>query len=325
MASTQAPVRRRDTAAGVDAVVRCRPVRLFYRDEYVVDVLEAGMRHTFDVLRPRRIRDALVGCGVARPNDFIAPAVLTDEDLALAHTADYIDQIRQPETLARLLFLDPTHPWDARLLVPFLFAAGGTLEAALSAARGGIGLNLGGGYHHAQADKAEGFCAVADVAIAIRRLQRDRLAERVLIVDLDYHHGNGNAEIFSTDESVFTFSVHANNWCWLTKRHNLDIELPPHTGDETYLETIRRHLPTILDDFGPDFVFYVAGSDPFIEDRLGDFDISEAGMLERDRIVASEVLSRDLPLIVVTAGGYGATSWKIHFNFYRWLLGGMGA
>lgn len=290
-----------------------------------MDVLEAGMRRTFDVLRPRRIRDALVECGAARPDDFIAPAVLTDEELSLAHTPKYIAQIRRPETLARLLFLDPTHPWDTGLLVPFLFAAGGTLEAALSAAGGGIGLNLGGGYHHAQADKAEGFCAVADVAIAVRRLQRDRLAERVLIVDLDYHHGNGNASIFSTDESVFTFSVHANNWCWLTKRNNLDIELPAHTGDETYLDTIRRHLPRILNDFEPDVVFYVAGSDPFIEDRLGDFDISETGMLERDRIVTSEVRGRQLPLIVVTAGGYGATSWKIHFNYYRWLLGEVGA
>jgi acetoin utilization deacetylase AcuC-like enzyme len=300
--------------------------RLFYRDEYVCDVLEAGMRHTFDVLRPRRVRDALVECGAATTADFVAPAALTDDDLALVHTAEYLEQIRQPETLARLLFLDPEHPWDDRLLLPFLYAAGGTLEAALSAADGGVGLNLGGGYHHAQADKAEGFCAIADVAIAVRRLQRERHAGRVLIVDLDYHHGNGNAAIFSNDESVFTFSIHANNWCWLTKRHNLDVELPPHTGDDVYLRTVRTHLPAILDTFRPDFVFYVAGSDPFVEDRLGDFDISEAGMLARDRLVTREVRGRGLPLVVVTAGGYGPASWRIHFNYYRALLAGeMGA
>jgi acetoin utilization deacetylase AcuC-like enzyme len=311
MASTPASAERRPSI-GVG-----RPIRLFYRDEYVVNVLEAGMRHTFDVRRPRRIRDALVACGAARPEDFVAPAALTDDDLALAHTPEYIAQLRQPDTLARLLFLDPAHPWDAGLLTPFLYAAGGTLEAALS---GAIGLNLGGGYHHAQADKAEGFCAIADVAIAVRRLQRDRLVDRVLIVDLDYHHGNGNASIFSDDESVFTFSVHANNWCWLEKRNNLDVELPPHTGDAAYLDMIGRHLPRILDDFQPDAVFYVAGSDPFVEDRLGDFDVSEAGMLARDRLVTGEVLGRRLPLTVVTAGGYGPTSWKIHFNYFRWLL-----
>jgi acetoin utilization deacetylase AcuC-like enzyme len=295
--------------------------RLFYRDEYLVDVLEAGMRHTFDIQRPRRIRDALIARGVARPRDFTAPAELRDDDLLLVHTPDYLESIRCPATLARLLFLDPEHPWDDRLLLPFLYASGGTLEAALAAsADGGVGLNLGGGYHHAGPDKAEGFCAIADVAIAVRHLQRERRVERVLIVDLDYHHGNGNAEIFSEDESVFTFSMHANNWCWLSKRNNLDVELPSHTADAAYLGALRDRLPALLDTFRPDFVFYVAGSDPFIEDFLGDFDISEAGMLHRDQFVTREVRARGLPLVVVTAGGYGPTSWKIHANFYGWLL-----
>jgi acetoin utilization deacetylase AcuC-like enzyme len=281
------------------------------------------MRHTFDVVRPQRIRDALVACGAAREDEFVAPPALADNDLLLVHTPAYLDLVRQPDTLARLLFLDPEHPWDDRLLMPFLYASGGTLAAALAVAQdGGIGLNLGGGYHHAQRDKAEGFCPIADVAIAIRRLQREGRAARVLIVDLDYHHGNGNAEIFATDESVFTFSMHANNWCWVAKRNNLDVELPAHTDDALYLDTLRNRLPPILAEFRPTFVFYVAGSDPFIEDRLGDFDISEAGMLERDCFVTREVRRVGLPLVVVTAGGYGPSTWRIHFNYYRWLLVG---
>lgn len=295
--------------------------RLFYRPEYVYDVVERGMRQTFDVLRPRRIHDALIDCGAARSEDFVAPVALGEADLRLVHTPEYLEELRSPATLARLLFLDPEHPWDERLVLPFLYASGGTVAAALDAAAdGGIGLNLAGGYHHAQADKAEGFCAVADVAIAIRRLQRDRDVDRVLIVDLDYHHGNGNAAIFADDESVFTFSVHANNWSWLTKRHNLDIELPAHTGDAAYLAALTRHLPPILRSFDPDFVFYVAGSDPFIEDRLADFDLSEAGMLARDRFVTEAIRERALPMVVVTAGGYGPSAWRIHFNYYRWLL-----
>lgn len=295
--------------------------RLYYRAEYVADILEAGMRNTFDILRPRRIRDSLIDCGVAAGGDFIAPSALDDADLLLVHPRDYIETIREPSTLARLLFLDPEHPWDDRLLLPFLYAAGGTVEAALGAAAGGgIGLNLGGGYHHAQADKAEGFCAIADVAIAIRRLRLARHAERVLIVDLDYHHGNGNAEIFSQDESVFTFSMHGNNWCWLTKRNNLDIELPPGTGDDAYLQTLRQRLPPIVEEFEPDFAFYVAGGDPFVEDRLGDFTISEAGMLERDLFVTDLLRARGLPMVAVTAGGYGPTSWRVHFNYYGRLL-----
>jgi len=315
-------VKRRLSNRGREGAREVRP-RLYYRPEYIADLLEHGMRQTFDTLRPQRIRDALVACGAARAEHFITPAALTDEDLLLVHTPEYLERIRVPETLARLLFLDPAHPWDDRLLMPFLFASGGTLAATLDAAQhGGIGLNLAGGYHHAQADKAEGFCAIADVAIAIRRLQRDRRVERVLIVDLDYHHGNGNAEIFADDESVFTFSMHANNWCWLTKRNNLDIELPAHTGDRVYLDTLRDRLPSIIAQFGPDFVFYVAGSDPFVEDRLADFEVSEVGMLERDRFVTETVRSIRAPLVVVTAGGYGPSSWRVHFNYYRWLLSG---
>ena len=296
-------------------------IRLFYRAEYVYDVRDAGIRHTFDVQRPQRIHDALVAAGVASPSDFIAAPAISDDDLLLVHTPEYLAQIRRPDVLARLLFLDPAHPWDQRLLDPFLFAAGGTVSAAWTAVtQQVIAINLGGGFHHAQVDRAEGFCAIADVAIAIRRLQRERQVERVLIVDLDYHHGNGNAEIFSEDESVFTFSMHAGNWCWITKRHNRDIELPSHTTDEAYLGTLRGHLPDIVHDFQPNLAVYIAGSDPFADDALGDFDLTEAGMLERDRMVTRELWGRGIPMAVVTAGGYGEASWRIHFNFFRWLL-----
>jgi acetoin utilization deacetylase AcuC-like enzyme len=185
-------------------------------------------------------------------------------------------------------------------------------------------VNLGGGFHHAQADRADGFCALADVAIAIRALQRSGQITRALIVDLDYHHGNGNAEIFADDESVFTFSMHAGNWCWITKRNNRDIELPARTTDAQYLETLRRLLPAIVREFQPDVAVYVAGSDPFVGDTLGDFAISEAGMLTRDSIVTGEVWGHGIPMVVVTAGGYGESSWRIHFNYFRWLLAEVG-
>jgi len=298
-------------------------IRIVYRDEYVSPVVEAGFRHVFDTEKPRRIHGALIRDGLLHPSDFVSPAPLTEPDLLLVHTPAYVAEIRRPDRLASLLLLDPDHPWDDRLLEPFLYGAGGTVAAArLAASERGIAVNLGGGYHHAQADKAEGFCAIADVAIAIRALQRERHVERVLIVDLDCHHGNGNAEIFSSDESVFTFSMHGGNWCWLTKQHNRDVELPAHVGDDRYLQLLRQHLPDILGRFSPDFVIYVAGSDPFAGDALGDLDISEAGMLARDRFVTTEVLARSLPMAVVTAGGYGPDSWRIHYNYVRWLLTG---
>lgn len=298
------------------------PLRLFYRDEYVYDVIEAGRRQTFDVERARRIRDALVASGLAPASLFVAAPPASTADLRLVHTAGYLESLRNPEVLARLLFLDPAHPWDERLLLPFLYAAGGTIAAANWAVRtGGIGFNLGGGFHHAQADKAEGFCAIADVAIAIRRLQNERAIDRALIVDLDYHHGNGNAEIFSSDESVFTLSIHGNNWCWIDKRNNLDIELPAGTEDAKYLATLGDRLPRVLDVFEPDLVVYIAGADAFCEDKLGDFALSEAGMLERDRFVTEVVHRNGLPLVVVTGGGYGPSSWRIPFNHIALLIG----
>jgi acetoin utilization deacetylase AcuC-like enzyme len=295
--------------------------RLFYRHEYVYDALEAGVRHTFDILKPRRIHDALVAARLVAARDVVKPDRVSRGELLLVHTPEYVDEISRPAALARLLFLDPEHPWDARLLEPFLFATGGTIAAARWAvAQRGIGVNLGGGFHHAQADKAEGFCALADVAVAIRLLQRERRVRRVLIVDLDYHHGNGNAEIFAEDENVFTFSIHAGNWCWITKHNNRDVELPAHTQDAAYLEALRAHLPAIVREFQPDFAVYVAGSDPFVEDTLGDFDVSEAGMLERDQTVTRALWGHGIPMCVVTAGGYGDASWRIHFNYVRWLL-----
>lgn len=296
-------------------------LRFFYRPEYVYDVVEAGARHTFDVLKPRRIHHALLSTGLITDAGFIAAPSLSREQLLLVHTAAYLDEIHRPDVLAKLLLLDRDHPWDDRLIEPFLYASGGTVAAArMACAEHLIGVNLGGGFHHAQADKAEGFCAIADVAIAIRALQASGEVRRVLIVDLDYHHGNGNAQIFAEDESVFTFSMHAGNWCWISKRNNRDIELLPGTGDEAYLEALSEHLPPIIEELRPDFAVYVAGSDPHREDLLGDFDISEAGMLARDCMVTRQLWGRGIPMVVVTAGGYGPVSWRIHFNYFRWLL-----
>jgi acetoin utilization deacetylase AcuC-like enzyme len=295
--------------------------RLFYCDEYVYDVVEAGWRHAFDIRRPRKIYDGLIACGAAEPGSFLAPHAITDEELLLVHTPAYLEQIRDPATLARLLLLDATHPWDARLLVPFRLAAGGTMEAVNAAVfERVVGLNLGGGFHHAQADRAEGFCAIADVAVAVRAVRRRGYDGRVLIVDLDYHHGNGNCLIFAADESVFTFSMHNIPWCFIEKRNNLDIELPAHVDDATYLRMLRESLPAVLERFEPELAIYVAGSDPHIDDLFGDGDLSFRGLLDRDRFVTRALMERDIPFAVVTAGGYGPESWRVHFNYYRWLL-----
>lgn len=300
-------------------------VRFFYRDEYVYDALEAGARHTFDILRARRVRDALVAAGAIGADEFVAAPPLSRAQLALVHTPDYIEAIHDPEILARYLLLDPSHPWDDRLLQPFLHASGGTVAAArMAATEGAVAVNFGGGFHHAQADKAEGFCAIADVAIAIRQLQGEGATKRTAIVDLDYHHGNGNALIFAQDDGVLTYSLHSVPWCFLEKENNCDVMLPPHADDEAYLGALRETLPPALERFAPDLAVYLAGSDPFVEDTLGDACVSEEGLFERDRFVTEQLLGRGVPMAVVMAGGYGTSSWRIYRNYFAWLLGEVG-
>ena len=310
----------------MDGLAQAPRVRLFFRDEYVYDVQEAGMRHTHDVLRARRVRDALLADGLVQPKDFHAAPPLSDAQLLLVHTPDYVRALHDPALLARSLLLDPSHPWDERLLQPFAYAAGGTVAAAREAvAHGSIAVNLGGGFHHAQADKAEGFCAIADVAVAIRQLQGDGLLERALIVDLDYHHGNGNALLFANDERVFTYSLHSVPWCFVEKRNHEDVMLPPRADDAAYLGALHATLPSVFDRFHPELVLYLAGSDPFVLDTLGDARVSEQGMLERDRFVTELVRGRGLPLVVTMAGGYGPDSWRIYRNYFSWLLREHGA
>lgn len=176
--------------------------------------------------------------------------------------------------------------------------------------------NLGGGFHHAQRDKAEGFCPFNDIALAISQVRATGLARRVLVVDLDYHHGNGTALIFGEDEAVFTLSIHGQHWAQIEgKQNNLDIALPAGTEDGPYLACLKQTLPGVLRRFRPDAVIYVAGADPHVHDPLGDFRISEDGMLERDLYVWQQVRRAHLPLAVVLAGGYGPWAWTIPYNF----------
>jgi acetoin utilization deacetylase AcuC-like enzyme len=142
----------------------------------------------------------------------------------------------------------------------------------------------------------------------------------VLIVDLDYHHGNGNALIFAADPSVFTFSMHNVPWCFIDKRHNLDIELPARVDDERYLALLGAALPDVVRRFDPQLAVYLAGSDPHRDDLFGDACLTFDGLLERDRFVTRTLVDHGVPFAVVTAGGYGVESWRVHYNYYRWLL-----
>jgi acetoin utilization deacetylase AcuC-like enzyme len=184
-------------------------------------------------------------------------------------------------------------------------SVGATIAAARAALDDGVAANLAGGTHHAFADRGEGFCVFNDVAVGARVLQRDQHANRIAIIDLDVHQGNGTAAIFTGDPSVFTFSMHGDkNFPFKKEVSDLDVPLADGTGDDEYLSLLRAHLPDVLNRHQPDFVFYLAGADPFEGDRLGRLKLTIEGLRRRDEIVMQACTTARRPLAISMSGGY---------------------
>jgi acetoin utilization deacetylase AcuC-like enzyme len=214
-------------------------------------------------------------------------------------------------------------PYSRELVEAYWLAAGGTTLAARLALEQGIGFNVGGGFHHAFRGHGEGFCAINDIAVAIRSLQHggDRAIQRAMVVDCDVHHGNGTAGIFADDASVFTLSIHQfNNYPSEKPPSSLDIHLPDGVGDEEYLHRLGNGYRTAMNMFRPELLIYVAGADPYCEDQLGGLSLSLEGLRERDRLVIWTALHSHIPVAIVLAGGYAMNvqdTVTIHANTAR--------
>jgi acetoin utilization deacetylase AcuC-like enzyme len=291
-------------------------MRVSYTPRYYADI---GEGHVFPIRKFELVRDRLLREGTLSPAQIVEPQPAPLADVLLVHTDDYVTRLRAgrltPRELRRLGL-----PWSKALVRRSFLAAGGTLNAARWALTEGIGSNLAGGTHHAFPDRGEGFCALNDVAIAIRALRRDGLIRRASVVDCDVHQGNGTAAIFEDDESVFTFSMHgAKNYPLFKARSTLDVELPDETSDEIYLETLAEHLPRVFIG-APDIVFYLGGADPYKGDKLGRLALTIEGLRARDEMVLSECRRRGVGVATVMSGGYAAEitdTVEIHCNTIR--------
>jgi len=198
-------------------------------------------------------------------------------------------------------------PWSPQLVERARRSVGGTIAACRAALQDGTAANLAGGTHHAHADFASGYCLFNDVAVAARVMQAEGLASRIAILDCDVHQGDGTAAIFSGDPDVYTFSIHgASNFPFHKKESDLDIALPDNTGDATYLESLDEGLNQTLNHTAFDLAIYLAGADPFAEDRLGRLKLSKAGLCQRDHLVFERCHQAGLPVAVVMAGGYAS-------------------
>ncbi len=281
---------------------RILPFHLIYHERYDLNLGE----HVFPARKYRLIRERLLEEGVAAPGDFLAPAPAVDEDLLAVHERQWIQKLRNG-TLSYDEILRLELPYSSQMVDGVMLATGGTVLAAELALIDGVGFNIGGGFHHAFAGHGEGFCAVHDVAVAVRSLQRRGLIRTALIVDGDVHHGNGTAAIFAGDSSVFTISIHQfANYPQEKPASTLDIHLDDGTGDVEYLHKLSIAYGKAIGDFRPDLVCFVAGADPYRQDQLGGLSLSKAGLAARDRLVFDKALSVGIPVVVTLAGGYAA-------------------
>lgn len=232
------------------------------------------------------------------------PEAASDAQILLAHDADYLERLKQG-TLAHAEIRRIGFPWSAEMVERSRRSSGATIAACRAALAEGIAANLAGGTHHAFRDRGEGYCVFNDSAIAARVLQAEGSISRVLVVDCDVHQGNGTASIFSGDESVYTFSIHgANNFPFTKVASDLDIALEDDTGDAAYLQALAGGLATALAQSQPGLVIYLAGADPYVDDRLGKLALTKQGLLARDRLVIETCAQRSLPVAVTMAGGY---------------------
>src|SRR5207247_1369735 len=291
-------------------------MKLVYSDQYDLNPGE----HVFPSVKYKLTKEKLLRDGDMRPEDFVEPSPASDEDVALVHHREYIRKL-QTGKLSHLEIQRLEIPYSPELVRAVWLCAGGSILAARLALEDRIAVNVGGGFHHAFPDHGEGFCVLHDVAIAIRRLQKDGAIERAMTVDCDVHQGNGTAEIFAADRTVFTLSIHQErNYPYPKPPSNLDINLEDGAEDEEYLAALDQGLDQSLGEFHPDAIFYLAGADPYRDDQLGGLKLSLDGLERRDRMVYEKARAKNIPVMVTLAGGYARKledTIRIHANTIR--------
>ncbi len=305
---------------------RMLPFKLIYSDEYYLPIGQ----HVFPAEKYRRVRNRLIETGVAGPEDFVTPAPASDQDILLVHTREYVNKLKTG-TLSAREELELEVPYSPELVKAFWLAAGGSMLAAQRALNDGVSVNIGGGFHHAFPDHGEGFCMIHDVAVAIRRMQRDNRIRTAMTIDCDVHHGNGTAAIFAGTRTmseplpssgpavlgkkplmrgthagdVFTISLHQeNNYPAWKPPSSIDVDLPDGITDDDYLAWLDNALSSGLRQFTPDLICYIAGADPYREDQLGGLALTIDGLKKRDELVFRAAKAQRIPVMVTYAGGY---------------------
>lgn len=276
--------------------------------------------HKFPMLKYELLPQQLLLEGIAEESDFFAPEPADLKEVYAIHDKDYVDRLLNL-TLDAKAQRKIGFPLSAELIERELRIAQGTISGCEKAGETGIAFNIAGGTHHAFTNRGEGFCMLNDQAIAAKYLLNQKLASKILIIDLDVHQGNGTAEIFQNNPDVFTFSVHGQtNYPFRKEVSDLDIGLPNFTADDNYLKVISEYVPKLIIQEMPDFIFYLSGVDILESDKLGNLSVSADGCKKRDEIVFSYCRQFQIPVQVSMGGGYSPkikTIIEAHTNTFR--------
>ncbi len=276
--------------------------------------------HRFPMEKYELLPQQLLHEGTCKKENFFKPGFPREEYILAVHHSDYVKRLKALE-LNKKEIRKSGFPLSQQLIDREQIIADGTIKACEYALKYGIAMNIAGGTHHAYTNRAEAFCLLNDQAIAARYLQKKGLAKKILIIDLDVHQGNGTAEIFQNDTSVFTFSMHGkDNYPFKKEVSDLDIELKDGTDDKTYLSKLKEILPRLIEDTKPDFIFYLSGVDILETDKLGRLACTITGCKERDRFVLQTCRDLNIPVECSMGGGYSEDIKLIieaHANTYR--------
>ncbi len=289
-------------------------MKIFYTDHFHFPI---PADHRFPIEKYSLLRQQILRDNIVDSIKFRVPRAATYQEIVRAHSPAYFERLQNcemtPKEMRRIGF-----PWSAELVERAKRSAGATIEAGLAALKENIAVSLSGGTHHAFRDRGEGYCLLNDSVIAARALQSENTLKKILIIDCDVHQGNGTAAILTNDATIFTFSLHGkNNFPSRKEKSDLDIALEDETGDREYLKALEKGLIRALDISEAEMVIYLAGADPYENDRFGRLRLSKPGLLERDRMVFRYCHKAAIPVAVTMAGGYAKNiqdSVDIHFQ-----------
>ena len=289
-------------------------MKIYYTDTFPIPLPE---NHSFPKSKYYLLRRQIEGSQIAPSVDLKIPRPVTYEEIIRAHDPTYIHRLQNGELSAKEIRRVGL-PWSPEIVRRARYSAGATVEACRAAVAEGIAVNLGGGTHHAFSDHGQGYCWLNDSVIASRAMQSERLAGKIWVIDCDVHQGNGTAAIVKNDPTIFTFSVHGkNNFPYHKETSDLDIALADGTDDAAYLNAIEKGLAACMQNFKADFAIYLAGADPYKDDRFGRLAITKEGLAQRDRLVLRHLYKAGLPTAVTMAGGYARRvqdTVDIHFK-----------